>query len=77
MGVDNVVHEASMLDNHQDIWTHQVEITHMEDQSEKDKYGNYKEIQNLEEQGKYAPKEANYSSGKGAKREFSESIWND
>ena len=70
MGIDMFVHTSSILHNQRDIWTQQANIAQMEYQEERDKYNNYTEVKDLEEQGNYTLKEPKYRSGKGVEREF-------
>ena len=67
-------HGVTYLDNYEMRWCQHCEVERMED-DEKRKYNNYKRLETAEQRKEYGPKENKYTSGKGMKREFGESVW--
>jgi len=77
MTLNQFTTKVSILANQEDPWAQEGKIERIPDKDERDKYKNYANLQSAADRSKYAPKSTRFSNGKGVKREFGVSIWNE
>ena len=77
MTLNQFTTKVSILANQEDPWAQEGKIERIPDTDERDKYKSYAQLQSAADRSKYAPKSTRFSSGKGVKREFGVSIWNE
>ena len=74
MTLNEFVKMITIVANHEDVWNKEEWITRLEDEEEKYEY--YKEIDDESERLKYTPKKSKFTVGRGGKRKFGVSLWN-
>ena len=76
MTLNEFVKMITIVANHEDVWNQEEWIARLEDEEEKEKYEYYKEIDDESERLKYTPKKSKFTVGRGGKRKFGVSLWN-